>query len=267
MLNVSILNDKLKDFNYYVRKLPMFLQQSEGFIEHYRIWYDMLVGDLETKINNTGVVGVADTLFNLLNIFDQTIDNNGNIIDNYLKFISDLGEQSRAEYEDYELDKDYVSDILDKIGSLFGVRRSFELTYTNANGTQRKYVELNNRDFLILIKAQIVKNYCDGTYEQIKQYYESVGLYVYVTTATIPATSDVYLVNFSGSTAYSPSENVQAMFFAGLLTIQSMGIAYRHAYVSLDRILIWDGFDNTYGWGEDVEVMGQIMTDGGQWVL
>lgn len=227
MLQSSVLHSKLKSFDYYVNKLPMFLQQSEGFIEHYRIWYDLLVGEINT--NNTGVVGVGDTLFNLLNIFDQKIDDAGNITNHYLTYLNSLPNS----------DEGYAADILDKIGSLFGVKRSFEVQYDNVEGTQKKYIYLDNHDFLILIKAQIVKNYCEGTYEQIKSYYESVGLYVYVTTSSEPATSNIYLAYFTGDNEYKPSENVQAMFFAGLLTIESMGIVYRRAFVNLDELLLW----------------------------
>lgn len=258
MLKSSVLHEKLQSFDYYFYKLPSFLQQSEGFVEHFRIWYDILVGMHDVR-NNTGVVGSADTLFNLLNIFDQEIDDNGNIINHYLEYVNSLPDSEEG----------YASDILDKLGSLFGVKRSFEVTYTNQEGLQRRCLHLNNHDFLILIKAQIIKNYCNGTYEQIKRYYESVGLFVYITTSTEPATSNVYLISVTNDAVYTPSEDVQAMFFAGLLTIQSMGITYRHALVSLDKLLIWskaaddsqDEVLESNGWGD---ASGE---NGGTWVV
>ena len=60
---MSVLVEKLKSFEYYKNKLPMYLQSSDGFISHFEIWYDLLIGQ-----NNNGVVNVCDTILNLLNI-------------------------------------------------------------------------------------------------------------------------------------------------------------------------------------------------------
>ena len=68
---MSIISNKLQSFGYYVNKLPLYLQNSYGFIEHFRIWYETLT---------SGVVYTADEILNLLNIFDK----------NYLKYIDSL---------------------------------------------------------------------------------------------------------------------------------------------------------------------------------
>ena len=62
---MTVLTEKLKSFDYYKNKLPMYLRSSDGFVSHFEIWYDLLAGQ-----NKNGVVNVCDTILNLLNIFD-----------------------------------------------------------------------------------------------------------------------------------------------------------------------------------------------------
>lgn len=239
MLNISILPEELKDFNYYVKKLPMFLQQSHGFIEHFRIWHDMLIGN-----QHSGIVGVADTLFCMLNLFGMNDDYTFNT-ESYLNYINSLENSENGT----------KSDILDKIGQLFAVSREFDITYTYLNDEYKKHIVLNNAEFLILIKIQIVKNYCDGTYEQIIKLYESVGLRCYLKTASSPATVDMYLIDFDDNASYKPTENIKDMFLAGMLTIRNIGIIYNYLIADLTRLLIWDSNNEQYGW------------DGGQWAI
>lgn len=235
MIDKSILHTTLKDFNYYLRKLPKFLLQSAGFTSHFRIWYDVLVG----KSKTTGVVGVADTIFNMLNIFDP----------DYESFLSSL-----PEYDDES------SDILDKIGALFAVTRSFQVSYIDASSQNIvRTVNLNNHDFLILIKAQIIKNYFDGTYEQLVEYYASFNLPIVIMTSASSAVANVYLVKFNYSTDYDVSEDIKAIFFSGLLTVESMGIKYNYSELDLSSILVWDSSDLQYGWGNG--------STGGTWVI
>ena len=74
MRNVSILPDKFKSFEYYVNKLPLYLRNSYGFIEHYRIWYDLMIGE-----NENGLINVSDTILYLMDIFDDDYDDNINL--------------------------------------------------------------------------------------------------------------------------------------------------------------------------------------------
>lgn len=229
MYNESILNEELKSFDYYVSKIPMYLRRSYGFIEHFRIWHELLIST-EPYCN---VVEVYDSLLYLLNIFDntkeQTILGNNIYLENLCK-LEDSGASSTDKYGD-------TSDILDKIGSLFGVRRSFSVTISVNGQLVEQELTLNNFDFLILIKAQIVKNYYDGSYEQVQKYYEDVGLNLIVTSST-PAHAELYLQR-RGSFA-SHSANVESMFLSGLLTIESMGVTYSEFIMDLTSGFIWD---------------------------
>lgn len=227
MRNVSILPDKFKSFEYYINKLPLYLRNSYGFIEHYRIWYDLMIGE-----NENGLINVSDTILYLMDIFD----------DNYLVTIRDLTDSGSTG------DTDYGSkcDILDKIAALFGVTRNFSITYYEDNEEIKEELSLNNEDLLLLIKGQIIKNYCEGSYDQIKGYYNDAGLVVYVITAEADATSHIYLAEPEGSMQYS--ENVKKMFKSGLLRIESMGITYRDSTTELTGFLKWDSSASVELW-------------------
>lgn len=210
----SIVPDKLKDFDYYKQKLPLYLQNSYGFIEHFRIWYDMYVGTGEYA----GIIHVSDVLLSLLNIFD----------DDYLDYINNMPESNSGTQ----------SDILDKIGNLFGVKRQFSCTYFDNYNYITDELILNNEEFLILIKGQIIKNYCEGTYEQIEQYYNSTGLKICITTSELSnAESHTYLITTDDS---DYSDNIKKMFLAGMLRIESMGIKYIDIYSNFSGLLRWD---------------------------
>ena len=227
MRNVSILPDKFKSFEYYVNKLPLYLRNSYGFIEHYRIWYDLMIGE-----NENGLINVSDTILYLMDIFD----------DNYLATIRDLTDSGSTG------DADYGSkcDILDKIAAIFGVTRNFSIIYYENNEEIKEELSLNNEDLLLLIKGQIIKNYCEGSYDQIKGYYNDAGLVVYVITAEADATSHIYLAEPEGSMQYS--ENVKKMFKSGLLRIESMGITYRDSTTELTGFLKWDSSASAALW-------------------
>ena len=229
MITESIIPEKLKDFEYYKNKLPLYLQNSYGFIEHFRIWYQILVD---------GICDNATILLNLINIFDA----------DYFDFLETIEGVQRTGYE---------CDILDKIGRLYGVNRQFRITYKEDTTTKTETILLNNQDFLTLIKTQIIKNYCEGTTEQINAYYKMIGLKMYVLSASEPATAYMYLATSVNNTEYTYSENIRKMFLAGLLKIDSMGIVYKYAFVDIDRILIWGSINEarTNGWG------------GGEWAI
>ena len=223
---ISVLPAELRTFNYYKYRLPLWLQNSNGFMEHFRIWFDMAFGNIEVEgINNSGAISVGDLYLYLLNIFDA----------DFLSTVRDLPNSGSTGATDYGTE----SDILDKLGELFGVRRKFTYTFTNESGIEETLnLDLNNADFLTYLKAQIIRNYYDGSFEQVREYYESAGLQIYATTPEgYNATSYLILVN-DGTVNYS--DDVLNMFRAGLLRIDSMGIAYDQAITNNDGLLKWD---------------------------
>lgn len=230
MWNETIFPDDLKSFDYYKRKLPIYLRQCPRFIEHFRIWYDILVGDESTEYS--GIIPSADALLYLLNIFDSE----------YLSTINNMSDSSEGT----------VSFILDDLAALFGISRECSITYTDSDETihENEQLTLDNNDLLIYIKCQIIRNYCDGTAEQIEQLYRNAGLLVYVITTTQNATAHLYLANISGATSYS--QNIQKLFLSGALRIESMGVAYEDSSQELTEFLIWDTEDTALTWGKGV---------------
>lgn len=215
-----LLPEKLMDFKYYRQKLPLYLQNSEGFVEHFKIWYDLLVGQQDEK---TGVVGSLESVLSKINIFSDD-------------FVNDS------------------SDMLDKLGALFGVSRRLVVTYQNNGTSTTEELNLDNDDFLYLIKAQIIRNYSDGTYAQANEYYNNAKLFVLTKNDDTPGRVRIYLNDISDS-SYSYSDNVKKMFLSGLLNIKHLGIQYLYSIQNLRQILIWDNADSEITW------------DGGQWAI
>lgn len=228
---MSFVPDKIKSYEWYYNKLPLYLKNSYGFSEHFRIWYELLISG-----DKNGIVNVGDTLLYLFNIFDK----------NFLQTIANFPDSGATE-GNYGT----VSDFLDKLGYLFGVIRNFSVTYKNDNDENvTEDLSLNNEDFLLLIKAQIIKNYCEGTYEQIKGYYNSAGLDVFLITTEDGASAHVYLAAPPNSSKYSL--NVEKMFKSGLMRIESMGITYTEGVRVLVSFLTWDSTKTKEYWDTGV---------------
>lgn len=218
----SILNDRLKEFDYYVDKLPMYLKSSYGFIEHFRVWYDLLVGRAQPDLYY-GIIPASDTILALLNIFDS----------DYMQTLINLPDA------DVQNGISTNNDMIDKLAALFGVKRTFSVSYRSNETLVTKVLNLTDYELLILIKCQIVQSYCDGTYLQISQFYKDCGLSIICLTSTTPATCNLILQRAADSSiAYS--ENIADMFLAGLLRIESMGIEYYQSILDLTSLLFWD---------------------------
>lgn len=225
MITKSFIPEPLQSFNYYLYKLPLYLQSAPNFVEHFRIWYDILAG-------SDGLDKNSIVLVNLLNIFDK----------DYLAYISNLPTDSN--------NPEYSSDILDKLATLFGVSRNLRITYTDELGLhENEMLTLTNKELLVLIKARIVQNNYDGTKLQANEYYKSVGLNMYmITDDMVPATANLYLIE-TDNAEYVYTENIRKLFLADLLTIKAMGITYRKATLSM-TVGIWDSTNWDEGdWG------------------
>lgn len=223
-----LLPDQIKEFRYYERKLPLYLRNDECFLTHFRLWYEMLMGlgdeTANVQLNEfCGIAPTSDLLLFLLNIYDP------NILDTLSK-LKDAGH----------------TDLLDKLGNLFGLRRSFALDYyDNPSDEEPTHATLDLSDamYLTLIKAQIIRNYCDGSYEQAMQYYADANLQIIVVNNELEsATADCYL-NDDGNV----TEEMEALFKAGYLAIEHVGIRYTRSIVALLKALVWANADGTGG--------------------
>ena len=198
---MEVLIDKLKDFDYYLKKCPMYLRNSESFVEHFRIFYDLLINE----------VNASEELLSLINIFDPEYEE---------KFIT--GEIPLA------------SDILEKLGNLFNLSHNFSVNY----GGNEYQLNLTDQEFLILLKAQIIKNYSNGSYEQMKELYNKLGWKI-VFMSDVSANVRAIYITFD-NVEDELSENLEHCWKAGLLTIQAMGINYSYSINEYQGVGYWD---------------------------
>lgn len=190
--------DKLKQWEYYKSKFPIYIQQSYGILSHFEMLHEFLL-----EMNDT-----EDNIFDGLDIFKK---------------------------KDTEFLKSDKSDILDKLATLFGVARTFDLSYVYMNKSYKKSIHLTNEELLNLIKARIMRCNYDGTYNMSRELYEMLGLDVYLTTSNA---AEVQVV-LNESENIVLSDNMIDMFKAGLFTLNSIGIAYNNVVLNLKKVLTW----------------------------
>lgn len=179
------------------------------------------------------ISSTIDFLFELLNIFDVDCEQSHlsgfEANEHYLSMLNMMEDTNDGN----------SSDILDKIGNLFGLKRAFSV---DVGGTEYM-LNLNNKDFLTLIKCTIIRNYFDGSFAELNQYYKDAGLPVFIlTNASNPAQCDVHLIDIEGSN-YEISTNVKRMFLAGLLMVESVGISYTYSIHGIQSTAIFDSND------------------------
>lgn len=225
----------IREFRYYERKLPLYLRNDDCFIEHFKLWYDLLMGKGDDEMGVPisefqGVSPSADLLLHLLNIYDK----------DFLSTISQL-----KDYDDN-------NNILEMIGNLFGLRRTFSFEYYESptSDVTTTTVTLDDSEFLTLIKAQIIRDYCDGTYEQVMQYYNDANLQI------LPIYSDAYNASVDAymNESISITDNIAKLFKGGFLTIEHVGVHYTYSIMALTNILIWadkDGLGGNSVWANE----------------
>lgn len=204
-----MLIDKLKTWTYYLNKFPLYLRNSYGFTDHFKILFDLLVQlDL-----------IED---DILKAFDV-------MSDNYLSFINHLSEDETS------------SDILDKVAALYGVTRYFNVNVDDEDIA----LALTNAELLMLIKARIIQFNFDGTYIMTKQFYESIKLPVLMYNSATSTEAKLFL---DISQLQQSSDNIVNMFKAGLFTIQSLGISYITEVTDTTVLLVWDSSSASRLW-------------------
>lgn len=224
-----ILPEELSTFEYYKQKLPLYLQNSTSFQEHFKIWYDIMMGDSSQNIN-----GVVPSLEEMLALFD----------------IFSIDYKSNTSY-----------DMLDKIGSIFGVTRKFKSgAYT---------FDLHDDTFSKLIKARIVRNACEGTRQQIQALYEELfndaneqgdRIYQVILQRDGIANVTIYLASLEPEDSAS---DLQRLFLAGELRVESMGISYSERITTVNNLLIWDSEETDHMWFDFASTSEQ---PGGIWL-
>lgn len=197
-----MIREDLLEFQYYIDRLSKFMQESYGIDEQIRTYHSLL-----TQI---------DTFYN--------------------KFLNEVRIFDNA-YPDY-------NEVLNNLGKIFNCQRNFTIpVYGNINQpfvvTGYEKVELNNDEYLIYIKTQIIKQNFDGRRSTLRQLYTTFD-----NNKLIPGILDLiflYTTTDSGSfceirwNIENPSSNLRKLFENGYLTIESMGIQYRRSIENFDR--------------------------------
>lgn len=211
----------LKD-QWYIDQLTLLLRKSYGIKEQIKLYMDIvrLFNDQELK------------LFGLLGTYDEKTGL-------WLLNLEDLDPTGKS------------SDLLDKMGAIFGVQRYYE----EINGTEEdddgtKNEALNNTLMWCLIYANIIRNNYDGTYKMANQMYKrlkeiSNGV-IEITLApdsTNPMTALFYLntANLNSgnnvSTGWSTKqiEYLKKLFDQGYFDIKSSGIKYNKQQIAFNK--------------------------------
>lgn len=225
-----IINEKTLEWNYYLKKLPLYLQNSYGFSEHFKNLYQIMLDTNRT----------ATDLLNALNLTKPNYFKNLNLsinLENAEKII---------------LPSDYTYDLLDKIAILYGVSRFLDVDYTDPKGIhQHKQLKLTNDELLKLILVKVVQNNYNGTYEDMRKLYELIELPIYVFNSD-EKSADVYLIYDLTNTSFT--DNLQDLFFANLLSITSLGIKYLYRTSKEANWAEWDSTLDSKKWDVGVWV-------------
>ena len=201
-----MIREDLLEFKYYMDRLSMFMKESHGIKEQVEIFFQQLA-----KVNE-----ILDEYFSELDIFELN------------------GEKEATS----------SSAILDKLGAIFGCYRRFTVSVP-AQGTVTAHntdVELNDNEFALYIKCQIVKQNFNGTREELAKLYTTYEdnrkiegallplTFIYVlyqtTTGASPVLNSVQCQIYWSDSENYDSQNLKELFLAGYLTIESMGIRY-----------------------------------------
>lgn len=204
-----MMPEGLKNFNYYYYKIPLYLRNSYGYTDHFAMLFDFL---LRMDI-------VEDDLMKALDVLN----------DEFLTYINSLEGATNGTKSDW----------LDKLGALFGVTRRFSV----GDGDDLTNLDLNNSEFLKLIKARIIQNNFFGTREEVLLLYKKIGLPVHLLDGETSGTARVLIDSLEPLTA-----NEKAMFLNNLFTVQSLGISYNTAIISFAQLGIWDSPDTNKQW-------------------
>lgn len=216
MVNKSnILPDKLLSNDYYYNRLSMQLRSDDNIKKQ----VDTYVG----IINN-----ISDVLESIINYFD--------IFNEKYFEINNILKSGTSNF------------LLDDIGKFFGINRIMNVEYVDSEGifgekneTHLETITLTNIEMLTLIQVAISRNNFYGTAEELLNLYNNdsslIGklniIYAWGNNDTgisDPLVCQVYFRNYLNIiNTLGFSDNIIKLFYAGLLTIESLGITYLKA--------------------------------------
>ena len=202
-----MIRKDLLDLQYYLDRLSKFMQESYGIDKQVETFQTLL-----KQINE-----YYDRYFEELNFF---------------------------KYDEYE----EGSELLNMIGKVFNCERSFTLPIYDVNNPLTiigyESVDLNNDEYLMYIKTQVIKQNFDGGRETLQKLYST-----YINGQNHPGIlEDFYILYTTPANARceirwnaeNPSENLRKLFENGYLTIESMGIMYTRSIENFNKFAYFE---------------------------
>lgn len=231
---MEAINKQILTNIYYLDKLSMILKNSLGVVE---------------RINT-----LSNLLIKLDNVYEELLMSRDIFNDNYTDNIT----------QDTNTNK-----YLDMIGNIFGLSRNFTInagsinkptSYNDIETNYFKYVNLNDYEFLVYIKLQIIKQNFTGTREELATLYNldsnqksiSPLNFIYITQeGNSHGEVKIYWQDTEGY-----STDFMYMFLNGYLSIESMGIIYDRVIGNVKSIAVFRDINNkptdAYGDFDDI---------------
>lgn len=214
--------EKLKTWEYYQNKIPLFLKNSYGFEEHFKIFFDILKNCDE----------ISDEVLSGFDLFNENYEKN------YIE-----------KYEKLNNEDTYSLDILDKIGKIYGINRYFDVKYIDENGQETtKELKLTNKELYKLILSKIILLNYDGTYSMARELYDKIGLPIYMFTEN---SANVKLILDTGNQT-TITQNIKDLFNANMFTLKSLGITYTIFEADISKLAIYDSTDENLAWDKGI---------------
>lgn len=172
----SVIPQQINSFDYYVNKLPLYLQNSYGIVEQFRIWYDLF---------SEGVGKRSTLMLNLLNIFDA----------DYLTYLNSLKSvelDSSIAIDGIKFDTElYANNVMQFMEQVFSYQNSSHaVTNTNRVKIFRFLKDSNNAQHLEFTK----RIYSDETFYTVT-WYEGNNSYIIFSIDLDTQTGRVLRVN------------------------------------------------------------------------
>ena len=204
-----LLDENLLTFDYYKNLTPMYLQQSYGFLDIFKIYYDLGFAENEETTDNLSIIEFIEKLFNSLDVYSKNVN----------------------------------KDILYKLCNFFGISKNVRVQFYDYTAEKwvTKNLSLTDDELLLYLKCKIIQNRYDGTAKMANDLYDRVGLPIFMVTRTNnEAYCQVWLLMYDDTQF---SQNIQELFLSGLLTLKSVGVRYSHRIQVATNIALFDSTD------------------------
>ena len=204
-----LLDENLLTFDYYKNLTPMYLQQSYGFLDMFKIYYDLGFAENEETTDNLSIIEFIEKLFNSLDVYSKNVN----------------------------------KDILYKLCNFFGISKNVRVQFYDYTAEEwvTKNLSLTDDELLLYLKCKIIQNRYDGTAKMANDLYDRVGLPIFMVTRTNnEAYCQVWLLMYDDTQF---SQNIQELFLSGLLTLKSVGVKYSHRIQVATNIALFDSTD------------------------